>query len=164
LISIALGITALGYVPGVLYKAISRPDILNKLAMVKMPIAIAILWYATRWNIIGVAAGQIVVAVISLTMDMLIANYVMKYPWSDLVKSISPALIATLSMAAVLFLIQQSLPTADLVQLILMVTLGGLTYVGVLWLMSRDLLLQGVNTIRSTLNRKKPVMGGAGND
>jgi O-antigen/teichoic acid export membrane protein len=164
LISIALGITALGYVPGVLYKAISRPDILNKLALVKMPIAVAILWYATRWNIIGVAAGQIVVAVISLTMDMIIANYVMKYPWMDLLKSISPAFTATLSMAAVLFLIQQSMPSANLLQLILMVAFGGLTYIGVLWVMSRDLLLQGVNTIRSTLNRKKPVMGGAGND
>lgn len=164
LISIALGITALGYVPGVLYKAISRPDILNKLAFLKMPIAVLILWYATRWNIVGVAAAQIVVAVISLVLDMVVANYVMRYPWTDLVKAISPALTATLSMAAVLFLIQQSMPTANLVQLILMVALGGLTFIGVLWFMSRDLLLQGVNTIRSTLNRKKPVMGGAAND
>ena len=51
LISLALGISALGYVPGVLYKAIGRPDVLNRLALMKIPVAVLILWYATRWNI-----------------------------------------------------------------------------------------------------------------
>src|SRR5215208_2599130 len=37
LIALALGVASLGYVPGVLYKAISRPDILNKLALIKVP-------------------------------------------------------------------------------------------------------------------------------
>jgi O-antigen/teichoic acid export membrane protein len=164
LISIALCVTALGYVPGVLYKAISRPDILNKLALIKMPIAVLILWYATRWDIVGVAAGQIAIGLISVTLDMLVANTVMKYPLSDLFKSISPSLASTLSMAAVLFLIQQFLPNADLVQLILMVALGGLTYFVVFWLINPETLLQGVNTIRSTLHREKPAMGGAVND
>jgi O-antigen/teichoic acid export membrane protein len=164
LISIALCVTALGYVPGVLYKAISRPDILNKLALIKMPIAVLILWYATRWDIVGVAAGQIVIGLISVSMDMLLANHVMKYPLSDLFISISPSLVSTLSMAAILFSIQQLLPNADLIQLILMVALGGFTYFGVFWLINRETLLQGVNTIRSTFNRKKPAMGGAVND
>ena len=156
LISIALCITALGYVPGVLYKAISRPDILNKLAIIKMPIAVLILWYATRWGIVGVAAGQIVIGLISVSLDMLVANTVMKYPLSDLFKAISPALLSTFSMAIVLFLIRAGLPYAGLVQFILMVAFGGLTYFVAFWLLSRDTLLQGFNTIRSTMNRKKP--------
>jgi hypothetical protein len=88
----------------------------------------------------------------------------MKYPLSDLFISISPSLVSTLSMAAILFSIQQLLPNADLIQLILMVALGGFTYFGVFWLINRETLLQGVNTIRSTFNRKKPAMGGAVND
>jgi O-antigen/teichoic acid export membrane protein len=155
LISIALAITALGYVPGVLYKAVSRPDILNKLAIAKMPIAVLILWYSTRWGIVGVAAGQIAIAMISVSMDMLIANRVMSYPMSDLFNAISSSVASTLAMAIVLFSIQQFVPVAGLLQLLLMVLLGGLTYLGVFWLLNKDALLLGVATIRSALLRKK---------
>jgi lipopolysaccharide exporter len=154
LISIALCITALGYVPGVLYKAISRPDILNKLAFAKMPIAVIILWFSTRWGIVGVAAGQIAIALISVTMDMLVANRVMGYPFRELFGAISPSLYSTLSMAGTLFVIRQAVPDG-LVQLILMVALGGLTYFGVFWILNREALLLGVATVRSTLKKKK---------
>jgi O-antigen/teichoic acid export membrane protein/glycosyltransferase involved in cell wall biosynthesis len=154
LISIALCITALGYVPGVLYKAISRPDILNKLAFTKMPIAVLILWFSTRWGIVGVAAGQIAIALISVSMDMLVANRVMSYSFRDLFGAISPALYSTLSMAAVLFMIGQIVPDG-LIQLSLMVGLGGLTYFGVFWILNREALLLGVMTVRSALIRKK---------
>ena len=163
-ISLALCIAALGYVPGVLYKAISRPDILNKLALAKMPIAVFILWLATRWGIAGVAAGQIVIGLISVSMDMLVANAVMKYPLRDLFKAISPSLLSTAAMAAVLLVVRQLMPHANLMQLILMVALGGLTYFVVFWTINRETLLQGVNTIRSTLGRKKPALGGAVHD
>jgi lipopolysaccharide exporter len=156
LISIALGITALGYVPGVLYKAISRPDILNKLAFIKMPIAVLILWYSTRWGIVGVAAGQIAIGLFSVSLDLLVANRVMRYSLGELVRSIAPAFVSTLMMAAVLFLIQQSMPVEGLVQLIVMVVLGGLTYTGMLWFLNREALMQGVSTVRAALQRKKP--------
>jgi O-antigen/teichoic acid export membrane protein len=155
LISIALAITALGYVPGILYKAISRPDILNKLAIVKMPVAFLVLWYSTRWGIVGVAASQIVIALISVSLDMAIANRVMRYPWRELFNAISPSLVSTLSMAAVLFLVHQAVPQEGLIQLILMVALGGLAYFGAFWLLNRDALYLGVTTIRSALLRKK---------
>jgi O-antigen/teichoic acid export membrane protein len=156
LISIALCITALGYVPGVLYKAISRPDILNKLAFIKMPIAVLILWYSTRWGIVGVAAGQIAIGLISVSLDLLVANRVMNYSLGELVRSIAPAFVSTLMMAVVLFLIKQSLPVEGLVQLIVMIVLGGLTYAGMLWFLNREALMQGLNTVRAVLQRKKP--------
>ncbi len=154
LISIALGITALGYVPGVLYKAISRPDILNKLAFIKMPIAVLILWYSMRWGIVGVAAAQIAIALISVSLDMLVVNRVMKYPARELFSAISPSLFSTLSMAVILFLIRQVVPVG-LVQLVLMVALGALTYFGVFWMLNREALLLGVMTVRSALAKRK---------
>lgn len=164
LISIALCISALGFVPGVLYKAVSRPDILNKLALLKMPIAVLVLWYATRWGIVGVAAAQILIGSISVLLDLLVANSIMKYTLGDLIRSFSPSLISTLSMAVVLFLIRQGFPRTDLLQLVMMISLGGLTYFGVYWLISRETLMQGVSTLRSTLNRRKVVVGGISND
>ena len=156
-IAIALAIAALGFVPGVLYKAISRPDILNKLALAKMPIAVVILWYATRWNIVGVAAAQVVIGLISISMDMLVANAVMRYPLRDLVKAVTPSFTSTMSMAVVLFLIRRLVPQANLLQLILMVVLGALTFFLVMWWMDKETLLQGLMTIRSTLNRRKTI-------
>jgi lipopolysaccharide exporter len=155
LISLALAVTALGYVPGVLYKAISRPDILNKLALIKMPIAVLILWYSTRWGIVGVAAGQIAIGMISVSMDILVANYVMHYSLNDLFSAITPALTSTLAMTCVLSAIWFGLPVSGLIQFVLMVVLGGLTYVGVLWMLNREVLMQGMSTIRSSF-RKRP--------
>jgi O-antigen/teichoic acid export membrane protein len=160
LISIALCITGLGYVPGVLYKAVGRPDILNKLAIIKMPIAVFILWYATRWGIVGVAAGQIVLALISVSMDILVANSVMNYSFSDVVEAVSPSLISTLAMSLVLYLISQMIPERGLVQFIFMVALGALTYFVAFWAISRETLLQGVNMVRSMVSRKKTTIGG----
>jgi lipopolysaccharide exporter len=155
LVSIALCITGLGYVPGVLYKAIGRPDILNKLAIIKMPIAVIILWYGTRWGIVGVAAGQIVIALIAVSMDILVANSVMKYPFSDVVRAVSPSLISTFAMSVVLFLVLQAAPQTGLVQLVLMVALGALAYFVAFWAISRETLLQGVDMVRSLFARKK---------
>lgn len=164
LISIALCINGLGYVPGILYKAIGRPDILNKLAMIKMPIAAAILWYATRWDIAGVAAAQIVIALIAVSMDLLVANRVMQYSLGDLLIAISPSFTSTLSMAAVLFVIREVLPEAGLVQMILMILCGVLTYFAVFRAISPETLSQGIATVRSSLGRKKTFVGGVAND
>jgi glycosyltransferase involved in cell wall biosynthesis/O-antigen/teichoic acid export membrane protein len=154
LISIALGIAALGHVPGLLYKAIGRPDILNKLAWIKMPIAGLILWYSTRWGIVGVATAQIVIGLISVSIDSLTANHVMHYTLPDLIKSISPAFISTLSMTAVLLIIRNGLSFDGLIQFVLMVVVGALTYFGVLWFVGRETLIQGVGIVRSTLKKR----------
>lgn len=164
LISIALCITGLGYVPGILYKAISRPDILNKLALIKMPIAVGILWYATRWNIVGVAAGQIVIALISVSMDLVVANHVMHYSLGDLFTAIAPAFTSTVSLSTVLFLIREIVPDPSVIQFILMVVFGALTYFATFRIISPETLSQGVATIRSTLTRKKAALGGVTND
>jgi O-antigen/teichoic acid export membrane protein len=164
LISMALCINGLGYVPGILYKAISRPDILNRLAFIKMPIAVAILWYATRWGIVGVAAAQIVIALISVSMDLLVANRVMHYSVVDLFGAISPSFTSTLSMAAVLFLIRQVVQEPGLLQMILMIVCGVLTYFAAFRVISPETLSQGIATVRSSLGRKKPAMGGVSND
>jgi lipopolysaccharide exporter len=164
LISVALCITGLGYVPGILYKAVSRPDILNKLALIKMPIAVGILWYATRWNIVGVAAGQIVIALISVSMDLLVANRVMNYSTADLFTAVSPAFTSTLCLTAVLLLIRTLVPDAGWMQLILMVLCGAMTYFVAIWLISPASVSQGIAAVRSTMARKGTVIGGVSHD
>jgi O-antigen/teichoic acid export membrane protein len=155
LISLALAISALGYVPGVLYKAVSKPDVLNRLAIAKLPIAIFILWYSTRWGINGVAAGQVAMSIISLSVDSLIANYIMQYPLKELIKTILPAFYATLIMAFVLLLVYQILPLGVIFKLVVMVLAGILVYVSSLWLINRESLLQGFNMFSKTFLKSK---------
>jgi len=148
-ISLALGIGALGYVPGVLYKAVSRPEILNRLALIKIPIAVFILWFSTRWGINGVAAGQIAISIISVSLDSLIANYIMRYRIRDLLKAVVPAIFAALIMAISLFIVDL-LPFSGFLELILKTLIGALVYFGVLWLVARETVSKGIRMFYTT--------------
>lgn len=148
-ISLAIGIAALGYVPGVLYKAISRPEILNRLSLIKIPLAVFILWYSTRWGINGVAAGQIAISIISVSLDTLIANYLMRYQIQDLLKAVVPAISSALVMAAVL-LIVDLLPFSEFSEFILKILVGALVYFGMLWLVARETVSKGMRMFHTT--------------
>ena len=154
LISLALGIGALGYVPGVLYKAIGRPDMLNCLALIKMPMAIAILWYATRWNIVGVALAQIAVSLISVSMDMLIANYLLHFPINAMMSALSPALVSTLLMAIAVLLVRNVVASHGAVALALLLLVGVSVYVGVLWVISRESLVGAARAVQQAFRKK----------
>jgi O-antigen/teichoic acid export membrane protein len=157
LISFALGISALGYVPGVLYKAVNRPEVLNQLAVVKIPFAVFILWYSTRWGIIGVAAGQIALSLISVSIDTLIANYIMKFSLKDLLDTISVTFISTLAMGLALHVVRRSMPYDGLFALVLMIAAGVLVYFAMLWLLSRETLFQGINMFRKAFFKSRLV-------
>jgi O-antigen/teichoic acid export membrane protein len=154
LISTALSISALGYVPGILYKAIGRPEVLNRLALMKIPIAVLILWYSTRWNIIGVALGQIAISLISVSMDTLIVNFILHYTIRDLLKAIAPTFLSTLVMIVSLYIVDYIRPFSNVPQLALMILVGILTYFAMLWIISRETLLLGTEAIRKAFVKK----------
>jgi PST family polysaccharide transporter len=154
LISVALAIMAIGYVPGVLYKSISRPEILNKLALVKLPTALAILWFSTRWGINGVAAGQIAIALTSVAMDTLVANAVMHYPLRDLARALYPGLSSALVMSAVLVALRHWLGLEGFLGLGAMILVGGAVYLLMLLLVSRETVLRGLAALKAEVGFK----------
>jgi lipopolysaccharide exporter len=144
LISSALAIMAIGYVPGVLYKVINRPQILNQLAIIKVPMAVAVLWYSTRWGINGVAAGQIVIGLVSVTLDTLVANHVMGYRIFDLARAVFPSLASSLAMALILATVDRVFVLSGFGGFSILVILGVATYAGILFLISRETINQGL--------------------
>ncbi|NOT04640.1 MAG: lipopolysaccharide biosynthesis protein [Anaerolineales bacterium] len=148
-ISLALGISALGYVPGVLYKAVGRPEILNRLALIKIPLAVFILWYSTRWGINGVAMGQISISIISVSLDTLIANYLMHFRIQDLLKAVVPAVSAAFVMAIALFIINL-FPLSGFLEFIIKILVGVLVYFGMLWLVARETVSNGIRMLQRT--------------
>jgi len=155
LISVALGIAAIGFVPGVLYKAIGRPELLTRLNFIKVPVAIFVLWYSTRWGISGVAAGQIVIGVFSVSLDTLVANYIMRYAIKDLLKALAPSFFSALVMAVALWAVLYINLFSGLLEFILLVAAGVLAYFIMLWWVDQEIVLAGINLFRKTFIKSK---------
>jgi lipopolysaccharide exporter len=158
LISLALGIAAMGYIPGILYKAISRPELLTRLNLIKVPVATIVLWYSTRWGISGVAAGQIVISVFSLLLDTLVANFIMRYPVKDLLKALTPTFVSALVMAVALSAILRFTTFSGILGFFVLVFMGTLIYFIMLWWVDREIVLAGMNLLRRTLMKSRQML------
>jgi hypothetical protein len=108
-----------------------------------------------------VAAGQIVISIFSLALDLLTANHVMRYPTRDLVKALGPTFLCTLGMTLALLALIRILPFSELLEFILMVPAGVLIYFMMLWALDRETVRAGIHLVRRTFI-KVPV--GAGSD
>ncbi len=138
-IAVALSISAIGYVPGVLYKANNRPDILTKLAFFKLPFAVVVLWLGTQAGIIGVAIAQLALATFNLTLDSLMVTHIVKLHLGDIAKALQPALIGTLTMGGVLIIVKLLVKPEGIWGLVLMAILGALIYFVVLLIAEREM-------------------------
>lgn len=154
-ISLALGIAALGYVPGILYKAIGRPEVLNWLSFIKLPIAVFVLWYSTRWGISGVAAGQIAIGLFSVTLDTLVANYIMRYSLKELLKAFAPTFVSALVMGVALLALLRIMLFSGWAEFVLMMLAGTLVYLVMLWVIDRNMVLAGINSVHQTFIKSK---------
>jgi O-antigen/teichoic acid export membrane protein len=153
LISIALAISSVGYVPGVLYKSINRPEILNRVSLIKLPFIVAIVLYATRWDIVGVSIGQIAFAIFSVTLDSVVVSQVVEFRMSEMLKSLAPAAIATGAMTVVVGLLQIALAPDGWIGLVGLVLAGVTTYILALSLVQRPIIVQAYTALRGVLVR-----------
>jgi len=158
LISLALGIAAMGHVPGVLYKATGRPELLSRLNLIKVPAAVAVLWYSTRWGISGVAAGQVAIGIFSLSLDTLAANYIMRYSAKDLINALAPTFLSALVMSLVLLAVLRILPLSGLLGFTVMVLTGVLVYLLMMWWLDRDTVRTGIDLFRRTFLKPRQLM------
>ncbi|MEW5829397.1 MAG: lipopolysaccharide biosynthesis protein [Chloroflexota bacterium] len=150
LIAIALAIMSVGHIPGIFYKAIGRPDILNRLSMIKIPVIVAILWVATRWGIVGVAAGQIIFAVFAMIFDSIVVCHIIHFDLSETVKALVPATVCAGSMALVTTLAKVLFQLDGLSGFIVILLVGGLSFTVALRLVDRKL----TDKVMLTLKRK----------
>jgi O-antigen/teichoic acid export membrane protein len=153
LIAVAFGIKAIGYVTGVLYKAVGRPDILNRILLTQFPLAIVVLIYCSRWGIIGVAAGQAVLSFVYVGMATIVANRLLKFRLRELLEALWPAVVSSLVMIAVVKVFQLNFDLGGLVGVLAYAALGGAIYFGVLRLINREIIRDAFSTLRAALSR-----------
>lgn len=147
-ISLAVTVGAVGHIPGVLYKAVNRPDILNKLALVKLPLMILGLWYFTRWGIVGVAFAHVLLAAFRLALDLAIAGRVVGAGWGAVLRAVYPALMATFVMGTGVWFGVQGFRLEGVVALGVGIPLGALLYLLALLAVRRDVVLNLAGTLR----------------
>lgn len=148
LISLALGIAAMSYIPGVFYKAIGKPEMLLRLNFIKVPLTVFFLWYSTRWGISGVAAGQIATCLISVSIDMLTINHIMRYSTKDLFRALAPTFFSALVMGIALWIVLRLTLFSGLFEFILVVLTGILIYITMLWWVGREMIQAGIDLFR----------------
>jgi O-antigen/teichoic acid export membrane protein len=144
LLSIYMVLTAISHWPGVIYKAVGRPNILNRLALLKLVLlAPTLLWAATNYGIVGVGWGELVVRVLVILIDMwTVARFVQISMRSNL-QAIWPPLVASAIMAAVVRVLLMWDPReSSLPLLVLAVIAGAATYVAAMWVLDRSTVIE----------------------
>jgi O-antigen/teichoic acid export membrane protein len=154
LLALRAGISTLSFNSGHLFKAIGRPDIVNKEMVVKLSVLLVVLWQTVPYGFVVVALGQIGVALFSVVLDLSITMYVLKVALRSIWQQIQSALIAALVMGAAVWLVVANTPAGwELIGLAGAIAVGIGSYAGMLWLMERELL---VDSIRSVVHIVRP--------
>ena len=159
ILTIYMVLGGINHWPGVVYKAVGRPDILRSLSFVKLMMLIPTLWIgATFDGIEGVAWGLVIVRVIGIVIDMIVVSrFVHVTLWRNF-QVIWPPMVAAILMALVVhgvFLLfdaaEHSIPV-----LIVAVAVGAVVYTIVIWLLNRTAVEAMFALLRSLLDRRRP--------
>jgi PST family polysaccharide transporter len=153
LISLQMAIAAISYVPGIIYKAINRPEILTRLSLVKLPVVVAVLWYGTHWGIDGVATGMLALALASSVLDCAVVQRILGFAWGDLYRALAPAAICATSMGLIVLGFNRLVPMSGVLEIVLNTLLGAAVYLCGLLLLSRETVMQAQTALRAAISR-----------
>lgn len=152
-IAIAVAISSIGYLPGIIYKSINRPDILTKIAPVRAVLVIAVLAIAVGWDIAGVAIGTVVVELITVALNTAIISRILHFRAWEMLRAITPALAASSVMALVFVSVLLALEPEGFVGMVMLILVGGMSYAATLAVISPGTVDQTRLMLRATLNR-----------
>jgi len=142
-------IYSLGYHVGGFYKAIGRPDILMRLSILTIIIIIPSLLIGAKFGIIGVAIGHLVAILIRRIVSLALATRFVNVSILDIFGELQSSFLAALVMAPITLAV--SYLTVNLnpfLQLISIVLSGATSYLGVLWWIERENVLQLLRIVK----------------
>lgn len=163
-LSLYMVIGGISHWPGVVYKAVGRPGILNGLGLVKIAaLAPTLTWCAANYGIVGVAWGQLLVRTATVLLDMAIVGRFLEVDVAATLQSLRPTLTASAIMAlAVRAILALDPAETNAPLLALAIAAGALTYAGAICLLERPLALDFLAFVRGMMRR--PVPGPADGD
>lgn len=149
-------IYSLSFNAGDIYKATGRPDIMNKLGLINLVVAIPLLWVAAGYDIYKVALAQIVAHSFLTIMRIFVIQRIISLRLADIVSAIQPAVIGTLIMAIAVYILKIWLRGLDpLYQLVLLPVVGCAIYAAAIWFINREVAQQGIYLLRNIFGKRR---------
>ncbi len=157
LLALRAGISTLSFNSGHAFKAIGRPDVVTKQMIVKLGILIPTVLISVRFGFVGVAVGQVIVAIISVLIDFGTVMYLIRIPARTIWEQIQPSLFSAALMGGLVWLVVDWLDVAPILILIGGITLGVAAYVASLWLFQRPLVVESARSVMQLLRPERVV-------
>jgi PST family polysaccharide transporter len=140
------------------YKAQGNFGVITWLSVVRLSLLFPALWWATSVmrSIVLVGWMHAVIALISAMMGLIVAARMLSLPVRELFTSIWPAMMAGIVMALVVRVILNLVgDMSSIMQLLITIPLGALSYIAILWLANRGLLLEIIERLKSAVSRRQ---------
>jgi len=136
-------IVSLTYNMGDVYKAVGRPSILNKIALLRIIISVPLFYLAASQNIYLVALAQLLMAFIFMFVHLTYARRVIKIELRHLVKALKPALISSTIMFVGTWWISIALQSSNhLVRLFALIAVGAILYLISTFIFNRKIVVR----------------------
>ena len=159
LLSIYMVLSGISHWPGVVYKAVGRPDILNRLSFLKLVLLAPTLWWAaTTYGIVGVGWSQVAVRIVVILIDMWTVSRFVQISMRANLQAIWPPLAASAIMAAAVRLVFLLDPRESSIPLLIVAIItGGAVYAGALWLLDRPTVSALLDLARGMVARRRRI-------
>jgi PST family polysaccharide transporter len=149
---------------GDLYKALGRPDVLKRLALVRLVLAAPALWAGA--TVVGTPAAvgwaQAGIAFASMAIELGVARATFGLPIRIALAGTAPVILACAAMALAVRAVEVPLAGESAVlQLAAGVVAGALVYAIALCLLARRFVATGWSVLRDALDRRSPSFEGA---
>lgn len=159
-LAIYMFVQSMSKICGDVYKAMGRPGILNRLAIIKLAVSLPLLLVAVQHGIVAVAIAQLASATILTFLRLLLAARIVRLPFVDVITPFLPSLRAGAIMTAACLAATIALSgTAALVELAGVTVIGVVVYIASLRVFDREVLTD----LRSMVGRHgfRPSAGAA---
>ncbi|MFO7680216.1 MAG: lipopolysaccharide biosynthesis protein [Chloroflexota bacterium] len=156
-ISIYTLLRSLVFNAGSVYKATGQPGLLSRQSMVQAIVTVPALWWvAVTYNtIMAVAWMQVLLALSTGIVKMVIAARLVNIPLWEMAKTFFPSLLAGSLMALAVLVASQFLnDVIPVVELVLETAVGALVYGSAIFLMQPDDMRKVIKMLRTTFLRK----------
>ncbi len=158
-VAIALAIDSVAFIPGVLYKAINRPDILTRVSFIRLPFLIAGLWYATRFGITAVAIMHAVLSLIDVAVNSIVVNRVIGFPSNGQIQAMTPPILGAAAMVGAVLGLYTVVPPDSIGALITAPVVGAAIYLGVIRVLAPETLQNVWQLVRNRFLRQPAASG-----
>ncbi|WP_339134464.1 MAG: lipopolysaccharide biosynthesis protein [Candidatus Electrothrix sp. GW3-4] len=156
-ISLAMVLDTLTYNFGDVYKALGRPNILTKLAIVRVIILLPALWWAVTGpgTLIAVSKVVVGVSVIEMVTSFLVGRWILHISLPMILRALRPTAIGSSGMTLiVLGVLALCADTTPAIQLVLAVLAGGTAYLSIMWFFENKVIVTAVTTLRKGIAQR----------